>query len=113
MSREYSDERITCDADGITISKYYFPIGDKRILYEDILSVQRHDMGTGVMGGRWRIWGSGDFKHWFHLDTDRPNKRYAFVLELGVWARPVITPRDPDRFVEVVEQHGVSVKLDG
>ena len=105
----YEDTRITCDADGVTVRFYYFPVGDKRIPYASIKAARELDMGTGIGGGRWRIWGSGDLRHWFHLDETRPKKRRALVLDLGGWVRPVLTPDDVDAFEKALKSNGVAV----
>jgi hypothetical protein len=44
---------------------------------------------------RWRIWGSGDFVHWWNLDPRRPRKSVALVLDVGKRVKPTITPADP------------------
>lgn len=110
MAILYQDDHITCDEDGITVTGYYFPFGSKRLLYGEVEAAERYDMGEGPFGGRWRIWGSGDLKHWFHLDMDRPSKRHAFVLKVRGWARPVLTPARPEPWAEVLESKGVVVR---
>ena len=107
---QYKDSCITCDDSQITIDTYYFPFGVKRIPYQGIHAALEYDMGTSIWKGRWRIWGSGDLRHWFHLDPERPQKRRAFILDVGSWVRPVLTPADPERFVAALKQHGVAVE---
>jgi len=46
--------------------------------------------------GKWRIWGSGDFVHYWNLDAGRPNKEVALEIGLGRRIIPTITPDDPD-----------------
>jgi hypothetical protein len=106
MAILYEDPRIVCDSDGITVHWYYFPLGDKRLLYSDIRAVKEHEMG--VFTGKWRIWG-GDVRHWFHLDGHRPDKEIAFILDVGGFVRPVLTPDDPGKFRSVLEERGISV----
>lgn len=102
MSVEYKDPRISCDAEGITIRKYAFPFGDKRVSYDEVKSWVIYPMTA--MKGKWRIWG-GDPTHWFHLDTSRPKKEKAIILDLGKMTKPVLTPDDVDAMVEVLRQH--------
>ena len=90
---QYADDTIRCDEVGITIRRYY-PWGAKRIPYSSIRGVQRLPL-TGVNAlRRWRIWGSGDFVHWWNFDARRPHKDAALVLDIGKRVRPTITPDD-------------------
>lgn len=100
MSVLYEDRHIVCDDDAITIRRYYFPMGSRRIPYAQIRSVEEIEMGP--LSGKWRIWGSGDFRHWFHLDTDRPSKSRAIVIDKSEWVRAVITPDDPDAVLAIL-----------
>lgn len=108
-SRRYEDRRIALTQSGVEIRNYYFPVGTKRIAYGSIRGVQRVEMSSGILSGRWRIWGSGDFKHWFNLDTRRPKKKTALVVDVGKRLQPVLTPDDPDQAVSVLQSHGISV----
>lgn len=100
---EYSDGRIKCDASGITIGWYYL-WGAKRVPYGSIKAVERLPL-TGVNAiRRWRIWGSGDFVHWWNLDPGRTRKKMALVLDTGHRIRPTITPDDPDAVERILDQ---------
>jgi hypothetical protein len=90
----YQDAGIRCDDDGVTIHRYY-PWGAKRIRYTSIRDVTELPL-TGINKvRRWRIWGSGDFLHWWNLDPNRPHKTLALVLNVGGHVRPTITPDEP------------------
>lgn len=90
----YDDGSVSCDEDGIRIARYY-PWGAKRISYSSISDVRELPL-TGVNAvRRWRIWGSGDFVHWWNLDVKRPSKTAALVLDVGKRVLPTITPDDP------------------
>ena len=56
MSGEiYSDDVITLDDGGLTLSKYYFPLGSaKRIEYADIKGVAVETMNWAT--GKGRVW---------------------------------------------------------
>jgi hypothetical protein len=99
----YADARITADDEGIRVRSYYFPAGNKRIAWAAVKGVQRR--AITAMRGRYRIWGSGDFRHYYNLDPTRPQKDTAFVFDLGRHIRPVLTPDDPDAFAAVVAEH--------
>jgi hypothetical protein len=102
---EYDDGRILCDERGLVI-RWYGLFGAKRVPYDRIRAATAGDMGS--LGGRYRIWGSSDLRHWYNLDPTRPRKKTAIVLNLGKWLRPVITPDEPDKVIEILKRHGVS-----
>lgn len=104
----YDDGRIACTDDGVVIRKYYFPAGDKRVPYSKIEGVRVLPM-TGASGG-YRLWGSGDFVHWYNWDPARPRKTVKLVLDIqGRRSKPVITPDTPDDVTAELTAHGVSV----
>ena len=90
----YDDGHIVCDDQGVVIRRYY-PWGSKRIEYGSIRGVTQLPLTGASTIRRWRIWGSGDFVHWWNLDRRRPAKNLALVLDVGHHVRPTITPDDP------------------
>ena len=98
----YDDGRIACDDAALLIRQYY-PWGTKRIPYDSIRSVKRRPLRP--IRGRWRIWGSGDFKHWWNLDLGRPHKTVALEITLGRRAVPTITPDDPNAVERILMEH--------
>ena len=104
----YDDGRVACTDEALIIRRYYFPFGDKRLPYGAITQVRRQPMG--VLNGKWQIWGSGDFVHWFNYDPHRSGKSVALVIEQsGHNARPVITPDNPDEVAAELAARGVTV----
>lgn len=99
----YRDDRIECTEVAIRVSWYYFPFGTKTIPYSSIRSLTRFPLST--TRGKWRIWGSGDLKHWLNLDGQRPKKSIGFIVDVGKQMIPVLTPDDPDAFERVVRGH--------
>ena len=83
----YDDGGIACDDTALVIRRYY-PWGAKMIPYTAVRSVRRLPLGIR----KWRIWGSGDFVHWWNFDRARPNKEMALELDVGKRVRPAITP---------------------
>jgi hypothetical protein len=76
--------------------KWYYPWGSKRIPYASIKAVNELPL-TGINRVRkWRIWGSGDFIHWWNFDRSRPRKDVALVIDTGHRVHPTITPDDPE-----------------
>lgn len=101
----YRDRWIECTSEAIIIHGYYFPFANKKTVpYARIRQVRAVPMGP--LTGRGRIWGSGDFKHYAHLDPGRPHKRTALVLDVGAFFVPVITPDDPVRVKAIIEAKG-------
>ncbi len=98
----YDDGRVSCDENQLVIH-WYYPWGSKRIPYSTIEKVSRKPLT--VYRGKWRIWGSGDFIHWWNLDTKRPSKKEALILSVGGRILPSITPDDIDRVETILTQH--------
>lgn len=92
MTVLYSDSTVECDDEAITIRNYYFPGVSKRIPYSQIRDATSRSMSMWT--GRMRLWGTGDFRHWYPLDTTRPNKHIALVIDKGDAIRAVVTPDD-------------------
>ncbi|WP_030902905.1 hypothetical protein [Streptomyces sp. NRRL F-5126] len=99
----YDDGAIRCDDQGLTIRRYY-PWGAKRIRYASIQDVETLPL-TGLSRARkWRIWGSGDFIHWWNLDPSRPKKNTALVIHVGRRVYPTITPDDPAAVTRILTE---------
>ncbi len=98
----YDDGGIACDDTGLIIRRYY-PWGTKRVPYASIREIRQRPL-TRVRG-KWRIWGSGDLKHWWNLDWRRPKKELALEIDTGRWVHPTITPDDPDAVARVLSEH--------
>ena len=106
----YDDGRVACTDDALVIRSYYFPPRSKRIPYAKIRQARRAALAG--MRGRYRLWGSGDFIHWYNWDPDRPKKSTALVISVtGRGMQPVITPDDPDAVAAELASHGVTVGL--
>src|SRR5581483_4377968 len=97
----YDDGRIALDGEGVII-RWYYPWGTKKIRYGAIRSITTHPLKEWHR--RWRLWGSGDFVHWFNLDGNRPKKRTAIELDVGGQVRPTITPDDPETVARSIEE---------
>jgi hypothetical protein len=88
------------------IQRYTAFLRPRRIPYSSIRSVTKTPLSHWR---KWRLWGSGDFKHWFNLDPRRPRKEIALVVDVGKRVEPVVTPDDPQQVVDVLRRHGVQV----
>ena len=100
----YDDGRIFCDQTSVRIG-WYYPWGAKRIAYPSIKAVEKLPLTGASKIRRWRIWGSGDFVHWWNLDPDRTHKSVALVLDIGHRVRPTITPDDPEAVERILHEH--------
>jgi len=97
----YDDGSIRCDEKALSIRRYYL-WGTKRIPYTSIKSVETLPL-TGLQKVRkWRLWGSGDFVHWWNLDLHRPSKSTALVIDIGRRLHPTITPTDPTAVTRIL-----------
>ncbi|MBW0012475.1 hypothetical protein [Mycobacterium sp.] len=97
----YEDANLTLDEHGITIHRYYFPLGGhKRIAYTDIRNVKAQPMTWS--SGKGRLWGTSDPRYWFPLDLKRGSKQTLLILDVGARVQPCVTPEDPDRVLELL-----------
>lgn len=100
----YDDGRVRCAEDGLVL-RWYYPWGERRIPYASIKGITELPL-TGVNRvRRWRIWGSGDFIHWWNLDRTRPGKTAALVVDVGRRVHPTITPDDAGAVERIVREH--------
>ena len=98
----YDDGRIACDDKGLTI-RWYYLWGAKRIPFHAIHSIRTFPLSA--VRGKWRLWGSGDFVHWYNLDGNRPKKETGIEIDLGGRVRPCITPDDSAAVRRIIESH--------
>jgi hypothetical protein len=111
VSEDYVDTWITCDARGLHIRGYYFPWGTKNVPYASIKGLRRFDMSA--LHGKWRIWGTGNVKYWANLDPGRPNKSVGFLVDVGRFVQPFITPSNPDAAEAVIRERAGPGPSDG
>ena len=98
----YDDGRIACDDHELTI-RWYYPWGAKHLPYRTIRAATVFTLAP--VRGKWRLWGSGDFVHWYNLDGNRPNKARGIEIDAGGRCRPCITPDDVDEVVRILAVH--------
>lgn len=100
----YDDGRILCDGEAVTI-RWYYPWGAKRVPYSAMRSARTFPLGR--VRGKWRIWGSGDFVHWYNLDPGRPKKETGIEIDSGGRVVACITPDDAGAVARILAEHGV------
>jgi hypothetical protein len=99
----YDDGVLRLDEEGLTLRRYYFPIAaSKRIPYSRSRGIR--EWRLGLLTGRWRLWGSGDFRHWAPFDPHRSHKTRTLELNVGGWVRPVVSPEDPERVLAILHE---------
>ena len=98
----YDDGRIACDDEGITI-RWYYLWGAKRIPFQAIRSARTFPLKP--IRGKWRVWGSGDFVHWYNLDGSRPDKETGIEIDAGGRVRPCLTPDDVETVTRIIAEH--------
>jgi hypothetical protein len=103
----YQDPLISIQDGTLTIRRYYFPTGAKRIRLEAITGVEEYAMTKGT--GKLRIWGRATSSTRFSRDPGRRRKQHAFVIDVGRTAKPVVTPDDPDAFRAALTMAGVPI----
>ncbi|MBU2488732.1 MAG: hypothetical protein KKA60_05015 [Proteobacteria bacterium] len=74
----YEDPLVRITDDGIRFSGFHFFVGKKFIPFSGVEKVVVLD--NSLATGKWRIHGSGDFRHWFPLDWRRPGRDRIFIL---------------------------------
>lgn len=100
----YQDRWITCTAQDLRIGGYYFPfVSRKRVPYNKIVGVEA--VAMGAFSGKLRIWGTARPDRWAHLDPKRPSKETGLVVDTGRYVKPFITPDDPERVKQIIEDH--------
>ncbi|MCB0748954.1 MAG: hypothetical protein KDC90_15955 [Ignavibacteriae bacterium] len=83
MNKEplYSDNLIEIDNETITFRSYYFPTRTKKVVkfaeIKEIISKK-----PTFFNGKYRYWGTGDFRHWFPRDYKRNKRSVIYFLTL-------------------------------
>ncbi len=99
----YDDGNIACNETMLIIRRYYPWFGAKKIPYESIQSVRSFTVTS--RSGKWRIFGSGDLRHWWNFDSSRPGKTTGLEIDLGRRVMPTITPDDAAVVERVIGEH--------
>ncbi len=88
----YSDKHIQIFNDKIRFKSWVLPCGKKEVKIEHVKKISERKMGT--FSWKYRISGTGNFRDWFHYDSNRPKKKKAIVLETDftIYKRLWITP---------------------
>jgi hypothetical protein len=103
----YSDELVDVDDTGIRFKKYYFPSAKaKFVKFPDILEIEKQQ--PTLMNGKWRNWGTGDFKTWFPSDWNRSKRDCIFVARLATQKTRIgFTVENTKLFIDAIESKGI------
>ncbi len=104
----YSDALVDVTNDAIIYKRYFFPFGSKRVEFTRIERIEAKKPSIG--NGKWRVWGTANFRSWFPLDWKRPSRDKIFVAFLrdSSW-RIGFTVENPAQFEEVLKGEGLSM----
>ncbi len=86
---------VTCYSDYIRIHLYYFPFGNKKVKYCEILSCELRSMDElGVFGSK--MWGMSLTPIWWHCDMNRLGRENYILLNVNRWPSIGLTMDDVD-----------------
>jgi hypothetical protein len=99
----YDDGLVQLDREALTLRRYHFPSGTAKVI--PLRSIRGYTAKPIGLMSRFRLWGSPDLVRWLPLDVWRPTRGTLITLDVpGTRPRPAFTPKDPRRFVDVLEQ---------
>lgn len=100
----YDDGLVQLDREALTLRRYHFPSGTSKVIPLRTIRGYRAKP-LGLLTHRFRLWGPPDLTRWLPLDIGRPLKSTLITLDVpGTRPRPAFTPRDPERFIKVLDQ---------
>jgi hypothetical protein len=103
----YADHLVSITGDSITFYRYGFPfLVSRNVAFSDIDHVTV--MEPSITNGRWRIWGSGDLRTLFPLDTHRSSRDRIFIASLKTRGMKIgFTVEDSSRVLVFFKEHGL------
>ena len=109
----YEDSAILLNEEGVTITNYRYPGHRRHIPYTSIRHHQLFELGP--LTGRYRLVGLGFRRprHFFHWDRARSSKTHALALDTGRRIHPVISPDDPVRVMQLLDEHAQRLTTGG
>ena len=107
----YADKLIEIREDEIIFHKYYFPtMSDKIVKFQDIEKIEVRE--PILKNGKFRIWGTGDFQHWFPMDSQRSKREAIYILyRKGKKIRIGFTVEDSEKVTKLLKEK-IAVILD-
>jgi hypothetical protein len=107
VNKLYKDGLIEITDQEIVFRCYYFPSGaDKSVPLNQIEGVQVRK--PSFFGGRWRLWGTGNFLTWFPWDGARPSRDRIFMAYLRGSSRRIgFTVENSQKVIELFRERGL------
>ena len=104
MKPLYDDKYVQIFDDRITFKAWCLPWGKKEVKTTHIRKISERKMG--YLSGKHRISGTGNFRDWFHYDSDRPKKEKAIVLETDfkIYKRLWLTPERHSQALKILNK---------
>jgi hypothetical protein len=90
-----SNNFVKCYSNHLVIRLYYFPYGDKKVKYSDIISCQlipMREMGFTKV----KLWGMALSPIWWHSDMHRLGRESCIILDTNHWPKIGLTMDDND-----------------
>jgi hypothetical protein len=99
----YSDKYIQITENEIKFKAWCLPWGKKEVKVKHITKISERRMGR--FSGKNRISGTGNFRDWFHFDSERPKKEKAIILETDfrIYKRLWLTPERHAQALKVLK----------
>jgi hypothetical protein len=106
----YSDALVDVNDNGIYLKNYYFPLTKAKLLkFSDIIQIEKKI--PTLMSGKWRYWGTGDFKIWFPLDLNRSKRDCILFIQLASQRiRVGFTVENTNAFIEAIQAKGIKIE---
>ncbi|MEW6351328.1 MAG: hypothetical protein AB1646_19925 [Thermodesulfobacteriota bacterium] len=102
----YSDHLVEMTHRDILFRLYYCPFGAKKVPFADVESIEVVD--CTLRTGKWRLWGTGDFRTWFPCDWRRFTRDKIFFLRRrGGTMRIGFSVEDSAAVISVLEKRVV------
>ncbi len=100
----YYDSLISITDDEIVFKHYYFPTGKKKVV--PLTDIERIMVKPPTLwNGKWRLWGTGNFKTWFPADINRPGRDRIFIAILkNQWINVGFTVEDADSVEKILKE---------
>ena len=105
----YSDGLVKLTEEAICFRHYYFPVGgSKSIPLVDVIRIEQRS--PTLLNGKWRLWGTSDFRRWFPVDWSRPKRDAIFFLVRSGGKKSIgFTVKDTREFIEALKKSGVNL----
>jgi hypothetical protein len=91
----FSNGFVTCYPDYLVIHLYYFPFGNKKVKYSNIVSCEFHQSNDMDIFS-FKHWGMALSPIWWHCDMRRLSRKYYILLDANQWPKIGLTMDDND-----------------